>query len=274
MKDFRNKVVVITGGATGIGFSLAQRFGEEGAKLVLAARREDRLQEAVSKLSEANVEARYFMCDVTKRQEVEALADFAWEAFGRADVIVNNAGMMLHQRSMVDTPLEDVQRIFNVNVLGVWNGSTVFGKRFLEQGTEAAIYNVGSENSLFNGVPMGAAYVMTKHSVLAITEALHEEMPDHVRVGLICPGFVRSELGPSEAMAMGMDTDKYTALAMQQIKNNEFFIVSHAYNMERINTRHQEISTAFERYAPRYDGDDEFDVRSLFQKMAQAVEHN
>jgi len=265
MRDFEGKVVAITGGATGIGFSFAKRFGGEGAKIVIGGPRKDRLREAVTALTEAGIEAKHRKCDVTKKREVEALADFAWRAFGHVDVIVNNAGISLPQNPVVDTPEADIHRIFAVNFYGVWNGVAIFGKRLIEQGTPAAIYNVGSENSLFNGVPMSAAYVASKHAVLAITEALREELPGFIEVGLICPGFVRSELGPPEMMVRGMDTDKFTTLAMEQIKNGEFFIVSHPYNIVRINDRHAEISRAYERYAPRYEGDDEFDVRTLVQ---------
>jgi short-subunit dehydrogenase len=121
---------------------------------------------------------------------------------------------------------------------------------------------------------MAAAYVATEHAVLALTESLREEMPDFVEVGLICPGFVTSEIGPPEAMAMGMDTDRYVDIAMGQIKADEFFIVSHAYNIERINARHDEITGAFATYAPRYEGDEEFDVRSLMGQMKEAVNHS
>lgn len=267
MKNFENKVVAITGGATGIGFSFAKRFGQEGAKIAICGIQPDRLEQAVKELAFLGIDAKWFKCDVTVREEVENFAEFAWNEFGHVDVIINNAGIMLPNTPTIDTLEEDVRKIFDVNFYGVWNGAAVFGKRFIEQGTPAAIYNVGSENSLFNGVPMGAAYVSTKHAVLALTEALREEMPDFIDVGLICPGFVTSELGPPEAMKMGMDTDKYTGIAMEQIKNNEFYIVSHAYNMVHIDKRYNAVSSAFTKYAPRYEGDEEYDVRTLFTQM-------
>ena len=272
MKDFNDKVVVIPGGGTGIGFAFAKALGANGAKIVLAARREDRLQEAVAELNDMDVEARYSICDVSNPDSVEALADFAWEAFGHVDVIINNAGIILPNAPVVDTPVESVHRIFGVNFFGVWHGSTIFGKRFIEQGTPASIYNVGSENSLFLAAPMAAAYVATKHAVLAITEALREETPEYIEVGLICPGFVRSEIGPAEGMALGMDTDQYAEIAVKQMKAGEFYIVSHAFNMERIDARYKEIANAYSTYAPRYDGDDEFDVRTLAGTLATAWE--
>lgn len=268
VQDYNGKVVVITGGATGIGFSFAKRFGAEGAKLLIAGRREDRLSQAKAALVGDGYEAEYFVCDVAKAGDLEALADFAWKRFGRADAILNNAGVSLNPRPSIDTPEEDVRRIFDINFFGVWRGSAVFGKRFLEQGTPAAILNLGSENSLFHAVPYGAPYVATKHAVLALTESLREELPSFIHVGLICPGLVNSELSDPAFMALGMDTDKFTAIAMQQIKADEFFIVSHSYNTVWIERRYEAIKSAYARYAPREDGDDVFDIRTMVKKMS------
>lgn len=263
MNDFNDKVVVITGGATGIGYGFAEAFGKEGAKLVLSARRESRLREAVDVLHRAGIDANFLVADVTKPEEVEALADFAWDAYGHVDVIVNNAGMMVPHSPVVDMPVEHFQAIFNVNVFGVVYGSKVFGKRFIEQGTPAAIYNIGSENSLFHGTPFNGAYVATKHSVMAITQSLREELPEYIDVSLICPGFVVSELGPEENMQHGMPTGQFIDIAMKQIRANEFYVVSHAYNIVRIDEKHARLKTAYETYASRYEGDSQYDVRTL-----------
>ena len=115
MKDFKDKVVVITGGATGIGFGFAEAFGAEGAKLILSGRRENRLQEAVESLTEQGIDAKYFVADATKENETEALADFAWQTYGKVDVIINNAGMMTPHNPMVNMPMDQLQAIFNVN---------------------------------------------------------------------------------------------------------------------------------------------------------------
>ena len=269
MDNFKDKVVVIPGGATGIGFGFAKAFGGEGAKIVLAARRENRLQDAVAELEKLGVEATYKVCDVTSIEDVEALADFAWGWKGHVDVIVNNAGLMVPHAPVLDMPVEQIQHIFNVNIFGVINGSKVFGKRFLEQGTPAAIYNVGSENSLFHGTPLNGAYVATKHSVYAFTHSLYEELPDFIDVSLICPGFVMSELGPEENMSHGMPTDEYVAIAMPQLMAGNFYVVSHAYNMEPITQKYEMLKRAFETYAPRYEGDQRYDVRTVVQPILE-----
>lgn len=264
MQDFNGKVVVITGGATGIGFALAKQFAQQGARLVIAGIEQNRLEEAAKALSRIAEQVEITECDVTDRAQVEALASFAWEKFGHVDVIVNNAGVGPIPSTVIDTKPEDVQSVLAVNLFGVWNGVSIFGRRFIEQGTPAAIYNVGSENAFFNAIPEGAGYVLSKHAVLAMTVALREELPKNIEVALICPGLVRSEL--AKETQEGMDTDVYAALVMKQIKAGEFYVVSHAFNMVRIKARWNEIEAAFNKYAPRYEGDAEFDVRTLGKK--------
>lgn len=262
MRDYKDKVIVITGGATGIGFGYAKAFGLEGAKIVLSARREDRLVSAANELADMGIEAKWFVADATSREDTEKLADFAWEAFGKVDVLVNNAGMMVPHAPVLEMPMEHIHAIFNVNLFGVVTGSQVFGKRFVEQATPAAIYNVGSENSLFHGTPFNGAYVATKHGVLAFTHSLREELPEFIDVSLICPGFVVSELGPKENMQYGMPTDKFIEITMPQLKANEFFVISHAFNQVMIDKKHAALTEAFAKYAPRYDADVQFDVRT------------
>jgi NAD(P)-dependent dehydrogenase (short-subunit alcohol dehydrogenase family) len=193
------------------------------------------------------------------------LADFATQEFGRVDVLVNNAGGGPIASTVIDSRREDVQRILDVNLFGVWNGVSVFGQRFIAQASASAIYTVGSENCFFNAVPEGAGYVASKHAVLAMMCALREEVPDHIEVGLVCPGLVKSEL--SHETSEGMDTDRFAGLVMAQIEAGEFFIVSHAYNIVRIRHRNSEIEAAYAKYAPRYNGDDEFDVRTLGARL-------
>lgn len=269
MKDFRNKTVAITGGATGIGFALAKQFGADGARIIIGEPRQNRLDEAVEALSALGIDARSTVMDVSDPASVEAFADFAWAQHGSVDVLINNAGIGLGMRSMTKTALEDVRRVFDVNLFGVWHGAASFGRRMTEQGTEAAIYNLGSENSFFNAVPKTAAYIASKHAVRGLTEAMREEMPDFISVGLICPGFVQSEMTPPAFASHAMHADKFAAIVMQQIRAGQFYIVSHASNMDRIAPIHAEIAAAYEAYAPRYEGDMEYDVRTLMAQLAE-----
>lgn len=276
MDNYKDKVVVITGGATGIGFGYAKAFGKEGAKIVISGRREDRLQQATNDLQLMGIEAKWILADASSQEATEKLANSAWEAFGKVDVLVNNAGMMVHHAPVLDMPMEDILAIFNVNLFGVVIGSKVFGKRFIEQGTPAAIYNIGSENSLFHGTPFNGDYVATKHGLLAFTYSLREELPDFIDVSLICPGFVVSELGPPENMQHGMPTEQFIEMTMPQLKAGEFYVVSHAYNQVMIDRKHEAVSAAYSKYAPRYEGDVQYDVRTnigpvLAQQMGKTL---
>jgi len=264
MKNYKNKVVVITGGATGIGFALAKQFGHEGAKVVICGLRQNRIDEAIEKLKALHIEASGIVSDVSKLADVEKLADFAWATYGKTDVLINNAGINGVQSSIFDISAEDVHNNYAVNVYGTVNGVNVFGKRFIEQGTPCAILNLGSENSHFDGhkdIPWGSDYVSGKHAILGYTDSLRNEAPDFMYVGLICPGLVNSEFG--QGVDFGMDTDKFAKIAMQQIKEEKFFIVSHAYNLVRIEDRHAEVKEAYNTYAPRYENDNEFDVTTI-----------
>lgn len=271
MEKFTDKTVVITGGATGIGFALARQFGADGANIVIAEPREVRLKEAVEKLEGEGITARYFVCDVTRPEQVEALADFAWGAFGAVHVLVNNAGISMRQRPMTEVRLDKLRALFDVNFFGVWHGAATFGRRFIEQGVPAAIYNLGSENAFFSAVPNSAAYVASKHAVHGLSVALREEMPDFITVGMICPGWVATELVDKRLHPLAMDADRFAAIVMQQVRAGEFYIVSHAYNMEHITARYEEVSKAYATYAPRYAGDEEYDVRTRMPDIIAAL---
>lgn len=261
MKDFKDKVVVIPGGSTGIGLALARQFGALGSKLVIAARKQNHIDEALAELKSKGIVAVGKNCDVSIKEEVIALADFSWDHYGQVDVIINNAGIGHPNKSVLDFDKAAVMKILDVNLFGVWNGISVFGKRFLEQKTPCAIYNVGSENSLFNAMPWISAYSVSKHALLALTDNLRKEMPDFVDVSLICPGLVNSEIGGG--IDFGMDTDEFAALVLQQLKVGNFYVVSHSYNMVHIEKRYHEIAESYSAYAPRYKGDIALDVKTM-----------
>ena len=137
--DFNGQAVVITGGASGIGLALARQFGREGARVLIADLAQDKVDAALAQLREADVEAHGTTCDVADRAQVEQLADHAWQLFGSVDAIVNNAGIGSVRSTVIDARREDIDRVLGVNLFGVWNGVSVFGSRFLEQGTSCGI---------------------------------------------------------------------------------------------------------------------------------------
>ena len=131
----------------------------------------------------------------------------------------------------------------------------------------AALYNTGSENSFFVAVSHSAADVASKHAVLGLTDALREEMPDHVSVGMIAPGFVGSELIPEPMRPMGMPVDEFAGIVLPQILAGDPYVVSHGYNQVRIDERQGVIGAAYKKWAPRAEGDERFDVRELLGKI-------
>lgn len=266
MDSFKDKTVVITGGATGIGFGLAKKFGAEGAKIVIGEPRQNRLDEAIEALSALGIEASAMVMDVTDPASMEAFADFAWQTYGGVHVLINNAGIAVGRTPMVDVALEDLHRLMNVNFFGVWHGAAIFGKRMIAQGEPGAIYNLASENSFFNAVKNSAPYIASKHAVRGLTEAMRDEFPDFIKVGMIVPGFVASEMTKgSEQFAM--DADTFATKVVEQIRAGEFYVVTHSYNMVRIKPIHDAIEAAYERNAPRYEGDEEYDVPTLIARL-------
>jgi len=265
--EFAGKTAVITGGATGIGFALAKQLGRAGARIILFEPSESRLQKAVATLAGEGIDAKYFVGDVSQPEQVEALADFAWAENGRGDIIINNAGIGSSRASVLDADPEEIAKVYDINFFGVWHGIRTFGKRFREDGKPSAIYTTASENALFNALPSGgAAYVSGKHAVFGLMEVLRREAHQNIQLGVIIPGWVATPL----TREMGMNVDEFAGIIFKQMQAGEYYLVSHAYNMVRFDERYDELKAAFAKYAPRYEGDDQYDVQKFFAGMQAA----
>jgi NAD(P)-dependent dehydrogenase (short-subunit alcohol dehydrogenase family) len=268
--QFAGKTAVITGGATGIGFALAKQMGAAGARIILFEPREDVLGEAVDGLKNLGIDAKFLVGDVTDAASVEALADFAWAENGRGDIIVNNAGVGGPRGGIFDTDLAAARALYEINFWGVWHGIQAFGKRYRADGLPAAIYTTASENALFNALPSGGgAYVSGKHAVFGLMDVLRREVQRkadlaQIELGVIIPGWVATALSSH----MGMDADRFAATIFAQMQAGEYYLVGHAYNVVRMRARINELEAAFATYAPRYEGDEEFDVQLYYQRMA------
>ena len=270
MKDFKNKVVVITGGATGIGKAMADKFGAEGAKVIITSRRENRLQEAVNDLKDKGVDAYYKVCDVSKLEEIKAVADYAWSEFGQVDVLVNNAGVTGSPGPIVDLSEEDYKQVYSINVFGILNGIWAFGKRMAEQGTQAMIINMNSETGLYTVGPYMSTYMSSKFAAKSISLSLRLEMPEHIQVSCVFPGLVQSELGGTKEMTQaGISGQDFIDTIWPQIENGEFYIVSHPWGKDYLGEELEEALKVFERYVPHFDGDQKFDSRWLASQMMQ-----
>ncbi len=269
--QFAGKTAVITGGATGIGFALAKQMGAAGARIVLFEPREDVLGEAVDQLKSLGIDAKYLAGDVADAAALEALADFVWAENGRGDIIVNNAGKGGPRGGIFDTDLAEARSMYDVNFWGVWHGIQAFGKRYRADGLPAAIYTTASENALFNALPIGGgAYVSGKHAILGLMDVLRRELRNklelaQIELGVIIPGWVATAL----ARNMGMEADRFAATIFAQMQAGEYYLVAHAYNAVRLQERIAELKAAYASYAPRYQGDDEFDVQLYYQRLAE-----
>ncbi|MEO0440434.1 MAG: SDR family oxidoreductase, partial [Pseudomonadota bacterium] len=175
-------------------------------------------------------------------------------------------------KSVIKTDPADARRIFEINFWGMWTGISVFGKRFMAEEKPSAIYSVASENSLFNAFPFGGGgYVASKHAIFGLMDVLRREAPEWLTTGVIIPGWVRSEMSEFNATAPdAMDTDQFAKIIVEQMRAGAYYCVSHSYNMVRFRERYDELEEAFAQYAPRYEGDDSFDVQLAVQRMRDA----
>ncbi|MEM1052563.1 MAG: SDR family NAD(P)-dependent oxidoreductase [Pseudomonadota bacterium] len=263
MSEFEPQTAVITGGASGIGLAFAHRLAGRGCTVLIA----DLPGENLEALAEQGFATQ--ACDVSDLGQVEALADTAFDRLASVDLVLNNAGVGGAPGKLWEVDPADARRLFDVNYWGVWHGCRAFAPRLIGQETPSAIYNTGSENSLFCGVPQAAAYVSAKHGVLGLTESLREDLPPHVHAGTIIPGWVFTAIGPEQMMRHAMGVDDYVDLALPQILARRRFVVSHGYNQVRIAERMDELAESYQAHALVAEEDQKHDVRLVLQKMMQ-----
>jgi NADP-dependent 3-hydroxy acid dehydrogenase YdfG len=207
MSDPQSKVVALTGASSGIGEATARELARAGMKLVVGARRTDRLQTLVEEIRAEGCEAEFRTLDVTRRDDLEAFVAFAVERFGRLDVLVNNAGVMpLSPLAALKTGEWD--QMIDVNIRGVLNGIAAALPRFQAQGGGHFV-NVASVGA-HQVWPTTAVYSATKYAVWAITEGLRQEHND-IRATIVSPGVVQSELADTI-------TDPSTAVAIREAR--------------------------------------------------------
>ncbi len=207
MSLIQNKVVIITGASSGLGEATAKRLAASGAKLMLAARREDRLKELVAAIAKSGGTATYQVTDVTDRAQVEALAKETLSTYSRIDVLINNAGLM--PLSPLDqVKVEEWDRMIDVNIKGVLYGIAAV-LPIMRQQKSGHVINLSSVagHKVFPG---SAVYCATKYAVRAISEGLRLESNGEIRSTNISPGAVATELTTTI-------TDKDTAAGINQL---------------------------------------------------------
>jgi NADP-dependent 3-hydroxy acid dehydrogenase YdfG len=194
MSNIQDKVVIITGASSGIGEATAKELAFKGAKLVLAARREDRLKKSQDEIKTNGGQAIYKVTDVTSRQQMEELAAYALKEFGKIDVLVNNAGIM-PQAFLAENKVDEWDKMIDVNIKGVLYAIAAILPSMRER-KSGHVINLSSVAG-HNIYPGGTVYCGTKFAVRAISEGLRQEEAmngTNIRVTNISPGAVSSEL--------------------------------------------------------------------------------
>ncbi|QVI80727.1 SDR family oxidoreductase [Pseudomonas syringae] len=193
MSNIQGKVVLITGASSGIGEAAARLIAAKGAHVVLGARRIERLQTLAAGIEAQGGSARFRSLDVTDALDMQAFADFAKHAFGKIDVIINNAGVM-PLSPLAALKIAEWNQMLDVNVRGVLHGIAAVLPSMQAQG-HGQIINISSIGGLAVS-PTAAVYCATKFAVRAISDGLRQET-DKIRVTVVCPGVVESELADS-----------------------------------------------------------------------------
>lgn len=189
---FKDRVVVVTGAARGIGEAIAHRFADEGALLVMADVT-DSVHSTVEKFCASGVTAKGVLADVTKAGDIQKMIDTAVSAFGRLDVLVNNAGIQIRCPS-VDFPEADWDKLMGVNLKAVFFCSQAAARVMMAKGAGGAIVNVASATCT-NTTPGRAPYVISKAGVVALTAVLGAEWaPCGIRVNAVCPGWIATDM--------------------------------------------------------------------------------
>ncbi|CAE6965924.1 MULTISPECIES: SDR family oxidoreductase [Pseudomonas] len=207
--NISGKVVVITGASSGLGEASARHLSKLGAKVVLAARRKERLEQLVGELVAAGGEAVAYQTDVTRADEVKALIQGAVDTYGRVDVLVNNAGLMAIA-PMSDLRTDEWDRMIDINIKGVLYGIAAALPVFQQQNAGHFI-NIASVAGIKVFSPGGTVYSGTKFAVRAISEGLRHEVGGSIRTTTIEPGAVDSELkfGSSHQQSRDFVVDFY-----------------------------------------------------------------
>lgn len=270
MKDFKGKVAVVTGAASGIGRALATRFASEGMKVVLSDVEERALADVERDLKAKGATTLAVRADVAKAADVEALAKKTVDTFGGVHVLCNNAGVATAGPAWEMT-LADWQWVLGVNLWGVIHGIRTFVPIMLKQDTDGHVVNTASLAGLSSG-PMMSIYNVTKHGVVTLSETLHHDLKlqgARIKVSVLCPAWVNTRINESERnrptalggpearlllpeaaamrqaigqlLAAGLSPAHVAGLVLDAIRDEKFYILPHPEWKNLIRTRMEDI---------------------------------
>jgi NAD(P)-dependent dehydrogenase (short-subunit alcohol dehydrogenase family) len=259
-----DRVAVVTGAASGIGFALSERFAAEGMRVVMADIEEPALAEAADLLAGRGAAVLPVPTDVSRPDQVDALRDRALEAFGAVHVVCNNAGVSGIGRPMWEMTPRDWEWVLGVNLWGVINGVRAFVPVVLEQDA-GHVVNTASLAGVTTGI-LGP-YSVTKHGVVALSEGLHFQLAQRgaaVGVSVLCPGWVRTRIGESDRnrppdiepspaldpnvaegfrllLETGMQPSAVAGHVVDGIRAGRFYLLTHPEMSDGIRRRAEEV---------------------------------
>lgn len=269
MKQLEGRTAFVTGGASGIGLSMARSFGRAGMNVVVADIDPDAIKVALADLHARQVKAIGVECDVASRASVERAAQEALDEYGKVHVVCNNAGVG------VGGPIEDMRPkdwnwIVDVNLMGVVYGTEVFVPIMRAQGEGGHFVNTASMAGMVSPPGM-EPYTATKFAVVAMSEGWRGQLePLDIGVSVLCPGFVKTRIhesgrarqeeygetvpaedadmtGAAEFVLNGLDPDRVGERVLEAVRDNELYIFTHPDMRPAVEARFNDIMSAFDR---------------------------
>jgi len=269
MSDIQGRVAFVTGGASGLGLSIARSLLRRGASVMLADRNAEGLEKAVAELSSETNQVASVVCDVADVNEIEKAAQATIDHFGKVHIVVNNAGVGLGGQPG-EIPLQDWRWIVDINLMGVVHGVEVFTPLIQSHGEGGHIINTGSMAGHVAPGGMGP-YNATKYAVVGYSESLKADLAQHnIGVSVLCPGWVRTNIhttgfgrpsgGPTLEEAKddpqfqemdavikgGLDPDAVADWVADCVEANRLYIFTHEMMKIGIDMKYAQIQADYE----------------------------
>lgn len=263
MRNLDGKTAFITGGANGIGRSIAKLIAASGGKVIISDINPDAVEATGSEL-----EVESHILDVANIEATEKLAEELWHTHDGIDLVFANAGVSAGGGPLLKATEQQFDHLYSVNVKGAWATSAAFARRMVEADRPGHICITGSENSLGYLFKGNGLYNGSKHAILGIADVLRHELPESITVSLLCPGLTATGLsGPTEqsglpqppeqarnfakaVMAQGQDPDIVAEKAVRGTLDGDFIIPAISIIRDCAEQRWKDIEAGFEKHAP------------------------